>query len=121
VDRWGFRKPHFRAACKYLKSRERKRAGLRFRQHMISELRRSAEMASAVQIENARPQTNAAPQAFFSIPELAERWRCSRASVYNRIRGEKVVDFAAIGRKGHKLIPPEVVLKIERTHLRVLR
>jgi hypothetical protein len=58
---------------------------------------------------------------FYSIPELAERWRCSRGSVYNRIRGEMVVDFAAKGRKGHKLIPAEVVLKIERAHLRVLR
>lgn len=57
----------------------------------------------------------------FSISDLAERWRCSRASVYNRIRGEKVVDFAAAGRKGHKLVPLEVVLKIERTHLKVFR
>lgn len=58
---------------------------------------------------------------FFSIPELAGRWRCSRASVYNRIRGEKVVDFAARGKKGHKLVPLDVVLKIESGHLRVLR
>ena len=65
------------------------------------------------------PQGEARP--FFSIADLAERWRCSRASVYNRIRGEKVVDFAAIGRKGHKLIPVEIVLKIERAHLRILR
>jgi hypothetical protein len=58
---------------------------------------------------------------FYSIPELAERWRCSRASVYNRIRGERVVDFAAKGKKGHKLVPLEAVLKIESAHLRVLR
>ncbi len=60
-------------------------------------------------------------QPFFSIPELAERWRCSRGSVYNRIRGQMVVDFAAKGRKGHKLVPADVVLKLERAHLRVLR
>lgn len=60
-------------------------------------------------------------QPFYSIPELAIRWRCSRASVYNRLRGEKVVDFAANGKKGHKLVPLEVVLKIERAHIRVLR
>lgn len=82
-------------------------------------------MASATQ--TAAPPTteklhsSALPQPFYSIPELAERWRCSRASVYNRIRGEKVVDFAVNGRKGHKLVPLEVVLKIERAHLRVLR
>jgi hypothetical protein len=58
---------------------------------------------------------------YFSIPDLANRWRCSRASVYNRIRGEKVVDFAARGRKGHKLVPLETVLKIENTHIRVMR
>ena len=60
-------------------------------------------------------------QSFYSISDLAERWRCSRGSVYNRIRGEKVVDFAAKGRKGHKLVPADVVLKIEHAHLRVLR
>lgn len=69
-----------------------------------------------------RPQLATIPlQPFYGIPELAERWRCSRASVYNRIRGEKVVDFAANGRKGHKLVPLDVVLKIERAHLKVLR
>lgn len=60
-------------------------------------------------------------QPYFSIPDLAERWRCSRASVYNQIRGEKVLDFATNGRKGHKLVPLEVVLKIERVRMRVLR
>jgi hypothetical protein len=68
------------------------------------------------------PEVRACPtQQFYSIPDLAMRWRCSRGSVYNRIRGERVVDFAASGRKGHKLVPLDVVLKIERTHLRVLR
>lgn len=58
---------------------------------------------------------------YFSISDLAERWRCSRASVYNQIRGEKVLDFATNGRKGHKLVPLDVVLKIERMRMRVLR
>lgn len=62
-----------------------------------------------------------AMQPYFSISDLAERWRCSRASVYNQIRGEKVLDFATNGRKGHKLVPLEVVLKIERGRMRVLR
>ena len=67
----------------------------------------------------ARPTADARP--FFSIRDLAERWRCSRGSVYNQIRGEKVLDFATNGRKGHKLVPFDVVLKIERSHMRVLR
>jgi hypothetical protein len=62
-----------------------------------------------------------ATQPFYSIADLASRWRCSRGSVYNRLRGEKVVDFAAMGRKGKKLVPLETVQKIERAHLRVLR
>lgn len=60
-------------------------------------------------------------QAFYSIPELAGRWRCSRATVYNRIRGEKILDFAAKGRRGHKVVPREVVSNIERTHMKILR
>lgn len=58
---------------------------------------------------------------YFSIPELAERWRCSRATVYNVIRGEKVLDFAAPGRKGKKLVPAEVVHKIEQRRTRAFR
>lgn len=82
-------------------------------------------MSSSAQIDAVTSREtknrNFAPQPFYSIPELAERWRCSRGSVYNQIRGEKVVDFAANGKKGHKLVPLDVVLKIERSHLRVLR
>jgi hypothetical protein len=82
-------------------------------------------MASAVQFAAAaapesKPSSSTLPP-FFSIQDLAKRWRCSRASVYNRIRGERVVDFAATGKKGHKLVPLDVVLKIERSHQRVLR
>ena len=82
-------------------------------------------MATAVKLEHetmpAQSDRAVRPQQFYSIPDLAERWRCSRASVYNRLRGEKVLDFAARGRKGHKLVPIEVVLKIENAHLKVLR
>lgn len=62
-----------------------------------------------------------AVQDFFSIPELAVRWRCSRGTVYNMIRGEKVVDFAAPGRKGKKLVPAEVVRGIECRSMKVFR
>ncbi len=89
-------------------------------------------VATPLKIETPTPRTEGvddgpatiAPRAhpaFFSIPDLAKRWCCSRASVYNRVRGERIVDFAANGRKGHKLVPLDVVLKIERAHLRVLR
>jgi len=60
---------------------------------------------------------------FFTIQQLAGRWSCSRGMVYNVLRstGTKVVDFAAKGRKGHKLIPVAAVEEIERRKLRPLR
>ena len=60
-----------------------------------------------------------AEPVLFSIPELAERWRCSRATVYNVLRGHEVIDFApAPGRKGHKLVRAEVVRQIENRRVR---
>jgi hypothetical protein len=78
-------------------------------------------MASAAQTVITKQEQAAPGQPFYSISDLAERWRCSRGSVYNRLRGERVVDFAAPGRRGHKLIPLETVQRIERAHLRMLR
>ncbi|SRR6266481_4340977 len=54
-------------------------------------------------------------QDYFSIQELADRWRCSRGTVYNRIRAEgaRVLDFSARGRKGKKAIASSEVLGIE--------
>jgi len=60
-------------------------------------------------------------QAYFSIADLAARWRCSRGTVYNVIRGEKVLDFAAAGHKGKKLVPVNVVREIESGKMRVWR
>jgi hypothetical protein len=53
---------------------------------------------------------------FFTIQQLAERWSCSRGTVYNILRstGTKVVDFAAKGCKGRKLVPTAAVEEIER-------
>ena len=61
------------------------------------------------------------PQAFYSIPELAERWRCSRGTVYNLIRGERLLDFASPGHRGKKLVPASLVAKIEQESTRVFR
>ena len=60
-------------------------------------------------------------QPFFSIPELALRWRCSRGTVYNLIRGENVLDFATPGHRGKKLVPAAVVSRIEQANMRVFR
>jgi hypothetical protein len=54
-------------------------------------------------------------QEFFSIGELAERWRCSRGTVYNRLRavGAKVLDFAPPGKRGKKIVSIAAIAQIE--------
>jgi hypothetical protein len=65
---------------------------------------------------------NAEQRTFFSIRELAERWRCSRGTVYNRLRasGAKVLDFATRGRRGRKVVPAGAVLEMESRNLKRL-
>lgn len=54
-------------------------------------------------------------QEYYSIRELAERWRVSRGTVYNRLRsaGAKGLDFAAPGGRSKKAVRASVVSKIE--------
>jgi hypothetical protein len=69
----------------------------------------------------AAPNTAKCEQTFYTIPDLAKRWHCSRATVYNVLRGEMVIDFAPRpGRKGHKLVSAEVVRQIENRRARRL-
>ena len=62
-------------------------------------------------------------QDFFSFGELAERWRCSCGTVYNRLRaaGAKVLDFAPPGKRGKKAVPASIVLQMEARYMRRLR
>jgi hypothetical protein len=55
------------------------------------------------------------PQEYFSILDLAKRWRCSRGTVYNRLRahGAKVLDFAPNGKRGKKVVAAATVLQLE--------
>jgi predicted DNA-binding protein YlxM (UPF0122 family) len=61
-------------------------------------------------------------QEFFSIGELARRWRCSRGTVYNRLRSvnAKVLDFAAPGKKCKKAVQAAMVLQIETKKTKIL-
>lgn len=58
--------------------------------------------------------------AFYSMAELAERWRCSRATVYRKLRAAaaEVMDFAQRGRRGKKIVPTKTVRQIEDRCLR---
>ena len=62
-------------------------------------------------------------QEYFSIAELAERWRCSRGTVYNRLRacGAETLDFATRGKRGKKVIRAKTVFRIEEMRIRRLR
>jgi hypothetical protein len=72
--------------------------------------------------ESVRSLVGTARTEFFSISELATRWRCSRGTVYNRLRdvGAQVLDFAAPGKRGRKIVPAQVVFKIETSKLKRL-
>src|SRR5690348_10000629 len=64
-------------------------------------------------------QKHGQPSEFFSISDLAARWRCSRGSVYNRLRssGAKSLDFTTKNQtRSKKAIPRSVVLQIEEKH-----
>jgi hypothetical protein len=54
-------------------------------------------------------------QEYFSISDLAKRWRCSRGTVYNRLRahGAKVLDFARDGKRGKKVVAASTVVQLE--------
>ena len=72
---------------------------------------------------NANPSGGQTQQEFFSIAELAQRWRCSRGTVYNRLRavGAKVLDFAPRGKRGKKVVPIRTILEVERSRMNPLR
>ena len=82
-------------------------------------------MASALQIgtrDGVQSETERI-LPYYSISDLAERWRCSRGTVYNIIRGEKVLALLqALGHRGKKLAPQEVVQgRIEQKRMRCFR
>ena len=62
------------------------------------------------------------PQEYLSIAELAQRWRCSRGTVYNRLRAMRVqiLDFAPRGTKGKKAVPTKAVRQIEERQMKRL-
>ncbi len=70
---------------------------------------------------NRSPEETIGP-GFISIHELANRWRCSRGTVYNRLRveGAQVLDFAAPGKRGRKVIPIAVVFLMEERNMKRL-
>lgn len=55
-------------------------------------------------------------QTYYTFQELANRWRCSRGTVRNRLRafGAPVLDFAsAPGKRSKKVIPASAIEAME--------
>jgi hypothetical protein len=63
------------------------------------------------------------PSEYFSIAEVAARWRCSRGTVYSRLRaiGAKVLDFSPSNKRGKKVVAAKVVFQIEQSKMKRLR
>ncbi len=68
-------------------------------------------------------QRGSLTKRYYSIQDLRDRWRCSRATVYAVLNESefKVLNLAREGKtKGKKLIPAAVVEKIEKSRIQVL-
>ena len=77
---------------------------------------RATEMRSgAVKVESVPVRND-----FLTIPEIADRWRIARPTVYNRLKdaGVRVLDFAPKGARGRKIVPFGAILEIERRQVR---
>jgi hypothetical protein len=78
--------------------------------------------ASAIIIAIER-QRGSFAKPYYSIQDLRDRWRCSRATVYSVLAESefKVLDLARKDKtKGKKLVPAAVVEKIERSRMKTL-
>lgn len=55
-------------------------------------------------------------QAFYTIPQLKDRWQCSRAQVYQVLyaAGVKALNVGQGKKRAKYLVPTETVLRIEK-------
>ena len=51
-------------------------------------------------------------EPLYRISEVARMLHISRASVYNLLRGERIVDLGGHGKKGVKLVPESLLREI---------
>jgi hypothetical protein len=79
-------------------------------------------MKNGKQNQAANTGVDANSSEFLSIAELALRWRCSRGTIYNRLRsaGRKLLDFAPRGKREKKIVPAKAVLEMESRQMKPL-
>jgi len=74
-------------------------------------------------VEAVNRNRQAIKKPFYSLPDLAARWNCSRATVYNILRESesKLFNMSRKGRgKGKWNVPAAVVERIEQSRMEVL-
>jgi len=71
----------------------------------------------------AQRQRRSESQSFFTIPQLADRWVCSRAKVYAVLRASaaKILDIGEGKTRKKILVPAEVVERLEKARIVKLR
>jgi hypothetical protein len=60
-------------------------------------------------------------EPLYRIAEIARILHVSRATVYNLLRGSRIVDFGGKGGKGVKLVPASVLREILERKTRTFR
>ncbi len=76
-------------------------------------------MATAAKLVKSESETGFEP--LYRIAEIARMLHISRASVYNLLRGEKIIDLGGKGKKGMKLIPDSVLRSILERKMKTFR
>jgi hypothetical protein len=58
-------------------------------------------------------------QAFYTLPQLTQRWHCSRAQVYSILREAqvRVLDVGTGNVRSKTLVPAETVERIEKSRM----
>ena len=71
----------------------------------------------------AQRQRRSDRQAYFTIPQLAERWSCSRAQVYAilRVSAVKVLDIGEGSKRSKTLVPADAVERLEKARTEKMR
>lgn len=72
-------------------------------------------------MEAIRRNRTSLKKSFYSIPDLAARWDCSRGTVYNILAESefKVLNLTRKGKdKGKRLVPAAVIEKLEQSRMR---
>jgi hypothetical protein len=75
---------------------------------------------SGIGSAHTRREESKTPAQFFTVQELAERWRIARPTVYARLQrlGIKVLDLSPGTARGRKVVPRSAILEVESRQLK---